>query len=50
MIFIYVKASEGNTLKDPQFEENWKQAKRVGMLRGAYHFLSSEQRCRTSSS
>ena len=38
--FIYIKASEGSTTKDPLFAQNWKNAKEAGLLSGAYHFFS----------
>ncbi|MEZ0611615.1 glycoside hydrolase family 25 protein [Fibrella sp. WM1] len=36
--FVFIKATEGATLGDPTFAKNWKEAKRVGLRRGAYHF------------
>jgi len=36
--FAFIKASEGRTLIDEYFKENWKKAKEAGILRGAYHF------------
>lgn len=36
--FAFVKASEGETLRDPQFDHNWAAAKAAGLTRGAYHF------------
>lgn len=36
--FVFVKATEGFGYKDPQFDRNWSEAKRVGLPRGAYHF------------
>ncbi len=36
--FCFIKATEGTDLKDPDFETNWKEAKKVGLKRGAYHF------------
>lgn len=38
MRFVYIKASEGATLADKQFAQNWKGAGKVGLPRGAYHF------------
>jgi len=35
--FCFIKASQ-DTTADTQFARNWKEAKRVGFLRGAYHF------------
>jgi len=37
--FAFLKATEGVTWKDPTFTDKWKQAKSVGILRGAYHFF-----------
>lgn len=36
--FVFIKATEGATLADPTFARNWREAKRVGLKRGAYHF------------
>lgn len=38
--FVYIKATEGNDLIDNKFEFNWKEAKKQGILTGAYHFFS----------
>lgn len=38
MRFVYIKATEGATLSDTQFAQNWKGAGNVGIVRGAYHF------------
>ena len=38
MQFAFMKATEGATLSDPTFAQNWKEARRVGLRRGAYHF------------
>ena len=35
--FAYIKASEGATFVDPRFGENWRDAGRAGIRRGAYH-------------
>jgi len=37
--FAFIKATEGNSNKDPFFKRNWKNAKDAGMIRGAYHFF-----------
>lgn len=37
--FAFMKATEGITRQDPQFKRNWKQARKAGMPRGAYHFF-----------
>lgn len=37
--FAFIKATEGSWLKDPEFENNWENAREAGILRGAYHFF-----------
>jgi GH25 family lysozyme M1 (1,4-beta-N-acetylmuramidase)/LysM repeat protein len=37
--FAFIKATEGDSYEDDTFPPNWKGAKSVGMLRGAYHFF-----------
>jgi len=39
--FCYIKATEGEGLKDVRFRENWEGAKAAGLVRGAYHFFRS---------
>ncbi len=39
--FVYIKASQGSSFRDPRFQQNWAAAKAAGMTRGAYHFLSA---------
>lgn len=36
--FCIVKATEGVTLKDTQFDRNWRVLAHLGVTRGAYHF------------
>lgn len=36
--FAIAKATEGRTLRDSQFARNWRELKRAGLVRGAYHF------------
>ncbi len=36
--FAFVKATEGKSLKDRQFKNNWKGSGAAGIVRGAYHF------------
>jgi GH25 family lysozyme M1 (1,4-beta-N-acetylmuramidase) len=36
--FAFVKATEGMTVRDPDFGANWQSAKDLGIVRGAYHF------------
>ncbi len=38
--FVYMKATEGGDFKDPRFQENWLEAGRVGIRRGAYHYFT----------
>ena len=37
--FAFIKASEGRTVVDEYFKENWREARESGLLRGAYHFF-----------
>jgi lysozyme len=36
--FAFAKATEGATLVDPTFAQNWPAIREAGILRGAYHF------------
>jgi GH25 family lysozyme M1 (1,4-beta-N-acetylmuramidase) len=36
--FAFIKATEGMTVRDPEFAANWQAAKAIGIVRGAYHF------------
>ena len=36
--FVYLKATEGTSLVDDQFDRNWAACKKHNMKRGAYHF------------
>jgi lysozyme len=36
--FAFIKATESTDFYDPWFSRNWTEAKRVGLVRGAYHF------------
>ena len=38
--FIFIKATEGISLLDENFNDNFYQAREYGFLRGAYHFFS----------
>ena len=40
--FVYIKASEGTTLIDPNFEANYAGAKEAGLLVGVYHFVRAQ--------
>jgi len=37
--FAFLKATEGTHYVDPTFAPNWVNTKRVGIIRGAYHYL-----------
>ncbi|UOQ97843.1 glycoside hydrolase family 25 protein [Hymenobacter sp. 5317J-9] len=37
--FAFIKASEGATLRDQRFARNWKEARKAGVLCGAYHYF-----------
>ena len=36
--FAWIKATEGGDLLDAEFKSNWRDARRAGLRRGAYHF------------
>ncbi|RNI26947.1 glycoside hydrolase family 25 protein [Rufibacter latericius] len=36
--FAFVKATEGDFLKDPYFDRNWEHSRQHGIKRGAYHY------------
>ena len=38
--FVFVKATEGGDYKDRCFDENFRRAGEVGLVRGAYHFYN----------
>jgi lysozyme len=42
MKFVYCKATQGATFKDPMFNQYWQHLKSTSLFRGAYHFLSVE--------
>ena len=37
--FVFIKATEGNTLVDSQFQSNWQQLSDLKVRKGAYHFF-----------
>lgn len=37
--FAFIKATDGYTFKDSMFLSNWKETKKYGIKRGAYHFF-----------
>ncbi len=40
--FAFAKATEGDDLKDPSFQDHWQEIKKAGLTRGAYHFYVTE--------
>lgn len=38
--FVYIKATEGSSHVDEQFEDNWREAEGKSLFVGAYHFFS----------
>ena len=41
--FAFIRVSDGTTVEDPRFNENWAGAKQAHVLRGAYQFFRPEQ-------
>ncbi len=41
---VILKATEGNSIVDDEFARNYLEAKRVGLLRGVYHFAHPDRR------
>jgi Lyzozyme M1 (1,4-beta-N-acetylmuramidase) len=41
--FVFIKATEGVSMKDRNFAEDWKAAGRTDLKRGAYHFFRSSK-------
>lgn len=41
--FVFIKATEGTTFKDRSFADNWLEAGRTDLQRGAYHFFRSSK-------
>lgn len=41
-LFIIMKATEGATIQDPLYKTNLKQAKEGGIVKGAYHFMTTQ--------
>ena len=39
--FVYIKATEGRDHKDKRFDRNWREAKKHGFVRGAYHYFTT---------
>ena len=41
--FAFIRVSDGITVEDPRFDENWANAKQAHVLRGAYQFFRPDQ-------
>jgi len=41
--FAFIRLSDGATLRDAMFATNWAEAKRAGLVRGAYQFFRPDQ-------
>ncbi len=41
--FAIIRVSDGTTFLDPQFDRNWREAKRVGIIRAAYQYFRPGQ-------
>jgi lysozyme len=37
--FAFIKATEGGDFLDPMFKDHWRESKRAGVRRGAYHYF-----------
>lgn len=37
--FAFIKATEGGDFIDPMFKDHWRESKRAGVRRGAYHYF-----------
>lgn len=44
--FILIKATEGTSIVDSRFKDNFTQAREYGFIRGAYHFWSNKSSAR----
>lgn len=41
--FAFIRVSDGATIRDPMFATNWTQARRAGVVRGAYQYFRPDQ-------
>lgn len=41
--FAFIRVSDGATIPDPMFTTNWTQARRAGVMRGAYQYFRPDQ-------
>lgn len=37
--FVFMKSTEGASLRDSHFDKNWKEAQEAGLKKGAYHYF-----------
>lgn len=44
--YVFIKATEGTSMKDKHFNNHWKNAGKHGIRRGAYHFFRSSKDAR----
>ncbi len=45
--FVIIKSTEGTTMLDKRFRDNFANARKYGFIRGAYHFWSDKSSART---
>jgi lysozyme len=41
--FAFIRVADGSTLTDSRFAENWRGARRAGLLRGAYQYFRPDE-------
>ena len=41
--FVFIRATMGDDRKDYRFKQNWREAKRIGVIRGAYHYYDPNE-------
>ena len=41
--FVFIKATEGSSMKDKKFRNHWSDAEKAGIRKGAYHFFRSSK-------
>jgi lysozyme len=44
--FVFIKSTEGSSRIDPNFNDNFDQARKYGFIRGAYHFWTTSSSAR----
>jgi lysozyme len=43
VLFAFIRASDGSTFPDPLFDQNWRGAHKVGIMRGAYQYFRPDE-------